>query len=315
MCCGNQTRAGFVVLAGRPNVGKSTLLNVLLGEKIAIVSAHPQTTRNRILGVKTVGAAQMVIVDTPGIHRARNRLNRFMVREALAAVEGVDCVVLVAEVVRSIHGRGDGGTAGGPHLHEDDRYALQQVQKIAPEVPVIVAVNKIDLLRDRRALLPLMAHWQQAGFLRIVPISALANDGIDRLTDEILATLPRGPHLYPEDMITDRAERFLAAELIREQVFRQSREEVPYSTAVEIDRFDERPDRGDVCIAATIYVERTGQLAIVIGHHGRRIKEVGTQARMAIAQHLGCTVHLKLTVRVAPDWTHAPEGRQRFGYE
>jgi GTPase len=303
-----QGRAGFVAIVGRPNVGKSTLLNRVLGEKLAIVSHHPQTTRNRILGIHTVGADQIVFLDTPGIHRRRANLNRFMVQEALDSLQGADCIVIVTEVAAAA----DPGAAA---LDPADRYVLEQIRLHGAGATVVVAINKIDRLRDRGVLLPLMAAWAEGGFERLLPISALDGTGVPALLDEVLALLPRGSHHFPADMFTDRAERFLAAELVREQVFLCCRQEVPYSTAVEVVRFDERPERGDVCIEALIHVERDSQRAILVGKRGATVKKIGMAARQEIAQLLGCTVHLKLTVHLEQDWSHSPQSRRRLGYE
>jgi len=312
------TQAGFVAIVGRPNVGKSTLLNALIGTKIAIVSPRPQTTRNRILGVRTTGAVQAVYLDTPGIHRDRKNLNRFMVQEALASVDGVDCVLLVTEVdPRLLERAADGHPPG---LHPDDAYVLQQVRSHlrapkAAEQALVIVVNKVDLVRDRGRILPLLASWSDAGFDRIVPISAKNGVGVDRLVTEIHAALPTGPHLYPTETLTDRAERFIAEELIREQVFARCRQELPYAAAVVVERFTERAEAGDVVIEAVIHVERDGQKAILIGKRGSMIKAIGTAAREEIGRLLGCTVHLTLSVHVQEDWTRSPAARRRFGYE
>jgi GTP-binding protein Era len=314
-------RSGFAAIVGRPNVGKSTLLNRILGEKLAIVSPRPQTTRNRILGIHTVGADQIVLVDTPGIHRERANLNRFMVQEALESLASVDAVLLVTEVK---HGRAE--------LDAADAYVLEQIGVHEPHAPIIVAINKIDRLTGpaRQLLLPLMALWRDRGFERIVPICALDGDGVDALIAEVLSLLPRGAHQFPAELLTDRPERFLAGELVREQVFLHCRQEVPYSTAVEVISFEERAGRGDsrlhrgapegreqaqILIEALIHVERASQRAILVGKHGATIKMIGTAARQAIGRLLGCTVHLKLTVHVERDWTHSPQGRRRLGYE
>jgi GTP-binding protein Era len=300
-------RSGFAAIVGRPNVGKSTLLNRILGEKLAIVSPRPQTTRNRILGIHTIGADQIVLVDTPGIHRDRANLNRFMVQEALESLAGVDAVLLLTEVAR-------GGRA---ELDAADEYVLEQIGVHEPRAPIVVVINKIDHLAgpQRQQLLPLMALWRDRGFERIVPICALDGDGVDVLLAETIALLPRGAHQFPAELLTDRPERFLAAELVREQVFLHCRQEVPYSTAVEVIGFEERSDRGDVVIEALIHVERASQRAILVGKRGATIKMIGTAARQAIGRLLGCTVHLKLTVHVERDWTHSPQGRRRLGYE
>ena len=305
----NNGRVGFAAIVGRPNVGKSTLLNLVLGEKIAIVSNRPQTTRNRIMGARTWGLDQLVMVDTPGIHRSRANLNQFMVREALQSISGVDCIVLVTEV--------DPRRADSDRLtlHPDDIYVLEQIEIQQVNAPLLVAINKIDKIHDRRLLLPLMDAWRQRGFETLVPISALRDEGVDALLDEVKGRLPRGPLLYAEDMLTDRAERFLAAELIREQVFSRCRQEVPYSAAIEVERFEERPTRGDIMIEALIHVERDSQKAIVVGKQGAMIKAIGTAAREAIAQLVGCPVPLKLTVHVEREWTRSPAGRRKLGYD
>jgi GTPase len=306
---------GTAAIVGRPNVGKSTLLNRLLGQKLAIVSHLPQTTRNRILGVRTWDGNQLALLDTPGIHDTRARrgdINRFMVQEALDSLGGVDCVVLMTEVGLLARSKPDEVKA---ELHPEDAYVLEQVEKHRGGAPIVVALNKIDKLADRRALLPLMAGWSQRGPSAMVPISAQTGDGVDALLGEVLEHLPCGPLLYPEDMLTDRPERFLCAELIREQVFLCFRQEVPYSTAVEVVAFEERAEQKDVRIEAVIFVERESQKAILIGKGGSAIKKIGTAARGEIAQLLDCPAHLQLTVRVADEWTRKPASRRRFGYE
>jgi GTP-binding protein Era len=314
-----QGAVGVAAIVGRPNVGKSTLLNALLGQKIAIVSPRPQTTRNRILGVRTWDGNQLVLVDTPGIHRRRANLNRFMVREAIESLHGVDCVLLLTEIAPP---RGEGGPEA---LDPEDAYVLEQVQEqlarpdagAARELAgrVIVVLNKLDRLRDRRPLLPLMAGWRDRGFEALVPISALTGEGIPALLEEIVLRLPRGPQLYPDDMLTDRSERFLCGELIREQVFQRAGQEVPYSVAVEIERFEERPERGDVMIEAIIHAERESQKAILVGKGGQQIKAIGTAARNEISRLLACKVHLRLTVHVERNWTHSPGARRKLGYD
>lgn len=310
---------GAAAIVGRPNVGKSTLLNTLLGQKVAIVSPRPQTTRNRILGVRTWERNQLVLLDTPGIHRRRANLNRFMVREALESLHGVDCVLLLTEVAAP---RGEGAPEA---LDPEDEYVLAQVreQLARPDDAqtrelagrVIVVLNKIDLLRDRRPLLPLMAGWRDRGFETLVPISAQTGEGIPALLEEVLRRLPRGPLLYPEETLTDRSERFLVEELIREQVFQRAGQEVPYSVAVEVERFEDRRERGDVLIEALIHTERDSQKAILVGKGGQQVKAIGTAARAEIARLLGCTVHLKLTVHVERNWTRSPGGRRKLGYD
>ena len=315
MAAETKTKAGFAALVGRPNVGKSTLLNALLGQKIAIVSHRPQTTRNRILGVRTEGERQVVLLDTPGIHRRRDHINRFLVREAFESLEGTNAIVLVTEVDAKRLRAPEGKDLPRVELHPEDEYVLEQVRERSGTTPLILVINKIDLLDNRELLLPLMERWSQRGFDKIVPISARAGDGVDTVFNEMAELMPESAMLYPEEMLTDRAERFLVAELIREQVFRQCREEIPYATAVEVERFEERRERGDVHIDAAIYVERDTQKGIVVGARGARIKEIGSLAREEISQLLGCPAHVKLTVRVSRDWTRSVAERRRFGYE
>lgn len=311
-----KTRAGFIAIVGRPNVGKSTLLNTILGQKISIVSAKPQTTRNRIIGVKTLGHDQLIFIDTPGVNRKIKQLGEFMRHEAIDSVSDVCAMLFVTDLdnVR-VDETEETPTAT---LAEPDEFVLSQVRRAGDNVPLIVAINKIDLLKDRRKLLPIIDTWQKHALARpqcIIPISALQGDGIDGLLTELKTHLPDGPHLYPEDMITDRAERFIAAEMIREQVFKQCFEEIPYSTAVEIARFEERKQEVDVVIHARIYIERESQKPIVIGKNASRIKAIGTAARLEIAELLGVPVHLKLEVRVDSQWTRSHAALHRFGYK
>lgn len=310
-----ETKAGFIALVGRPNVGKSTLLNAILGQKLAIVSHRPQTTRNRILGVKTTDDTQMVMLDTPGIHQRRSNINQYMVREAFEAIEGVDCALLVTEVDPKSLKEPAGDELPQIDVHPNDRYVLNELKERQPNLPLIVVINKIDKLKDRRLVLPLMDRWRQDGFERILPISAKAEDGIELIISEIQSILPQGPFFYPEDMLTDRAERFLAAEVIREQVFLQCHEEIPYSTAVEIDSFEERSAKKDIAIEATIFIEKETQKGILVGAKGSRIKAIGIDAREALSKLMGCPVHIRLTVRVSRDWTKSMSERRRFGYE
>jgi len=313
-------RAGFVGLIGRPNVGKSTLLNRILGQKIAIATPRPQTTRNRIIGVANRPGAQLVLVDTPGLHRpsgrGRTRLNKFMQGETLQALEEVDALVLLVEAPEPAEVK---ALAGGKfRIDAGHQFVLEEVRRVGK--PCILAVNKVDTLRDKGLLLPLLDGWGQAhDFAAIVPISALKGDNVDRLEAEMLKLLPEGEALYPEEMITDRAERWLGAELVREQVFLLTRQEVPYSVAVSVDEWHERPQQGkretDVMVAATIHVEKEAQKKIVVGEGGRMIREIGSRARHEIGKLLGCPVHLKLFVRVDAGWTGDPASLRELGYE
>jgi GTP-binding protein Era len=313
-------RAGFIGLIGRPNVGKSTLLNQILGQKIAIATPRPQTTRNRILGVKNLADAQLILVDTPGLHRpsgkGRTRLNKFMVGEALQALEEVDALVLIVEAPEPAEAKALASKAF--KLDAAHEFILGEIRRV--EKPAVLAVNKVDTLRDKGLLLPFLDAWYKAFEWRsVVPISALAGDGIDRLQAEMVKLLPEGEPLYPEEMITDRAERWLGAEFIREQVFLLTKQEVPYSVAVSVDEWNERPAQGkrpaDVMVAATIHVEKEAQKKIVVGEGGRMIREIGSRARHEIGKLLGCTVHLKLFVRVDEGWTGDPMHLRDLGYE
>jgi len=292
-------RSGFVSLIGRPNVGKSTLLNLLLGQKIAIISPKPQTTRNRILGIKNLPAGQIIFLDTPGIHRSGNLLNQSMVRTALATLQEVDVVCLLIEA----HSPG----------HEENDWILENLQKVRK--PVFLAINKIDLI-PKENLLPIIERFsQKRAFEQILPISAVLGDGVDILLRELLKVLPEGPRLFPEDMVTDLPERFLAAELIREKVFHLTREEIPYATAVAIEEFKEREEKNLVVIRATIQVERETQKGILIGEKGRRLKEIGRLAREEMEALLGVRVFLELWVKVEKNWRDDPLALRRLGFQ
>jgi GTP-binding protein Era len=311
-------RAGFVALIGRPNVGKSTLLNQILGQKIAIATSRPQTTRNRILGVKNYPKvpAQLVMVDTPGLHRpsgrGRTRLNQFMVGEALAALEEVDALVALVECPSPAE------LKAGFKLDAGNQFVLDELKRV--NKPALLAINKIDLLRDKRLMLPMLEAFTKAySWASVVPISAKTADGVKALEEEIVKLLPESDPLYPEEMITDRAERWLGAELVREQVFILTKQEIPYSVAVTIDEWEERPQQGkrpaDVMVSATVHVEKEAQKKIVVGEGGRMVREIGTRARQEISNLLGCPVHLKLFVRVDAGWTENANALKDLGYE
>ncbi len=291
-------KSGFISLIDRPNVGKSTLLNLLLGEKIAIISDKPQTTRNRILAIKNLPAGQIIFLDTPGIHRARSRLNQSMVKVALATYNEVDGVCFMIE-------------ADHPNDEEND-FVLETLNKV--ERPVFLVINKIDLI-PKSELLPIMERYSRLRpFLQIIPISALRGDGAEVLLGELLKILPDGPRLFPEDMITDLPERFLVAELIREKVFRLTREEIPYATAVIVEDFKEREEKNLIVIQATIHVERESQKGILIGEKGKMLKEIGRLAREEIEALLGAKVFLELWVKVEKNWREDPRALRRLGY-
>ena len=303
-------RAGFCAIVGMPNVGKSTLVNRMLGMHVAAVSAKPQTTRNRILAVRHLAAqgdhpqAQIAFVDTPGIQQGPGALRRFMRDEAHAAAADCDVVLMVVDSTDS-RGRNPG------RLDAEDAKGLADAVR---RHPVIIALNKVDRV-GKPDLLPLMESWQAfRPDAEIVPISAATGDGVEHLERVIAARLPIGPALFPDDMVTDRADRFLALEIIREQLYHQLGREVPYACAVRIEEWNERAQRKDIAISAMIIVERDSQKPIVVGRGGARIKELGIAAREALTEFLGCKVHLSLFVKVMPDWSQGTERLQELGY-
>jgi GTP-binding protein Era len=280
-------KSGFVSLVGRPNAGKSTLLNRFAGQKLAIVSDKPQTTRHRIVGVRNSPAGQIVFIDTPGIHKPMHRMNRRMVETATDTLREVDVVVLVVDV-SARPGTGD-------------KFVLDLVQRAGR--PAVLALNKVDCIR-KPALLPVIESYaRSAGFAAIVPVSAATGDGVDRLEEEILAALPESEPLYPDDYLTDQTERTLAAELIREKVLHHTRDELPYTTGVVIEQFEEPEQEGGLTrIHASILVEGESQKPIVVGRGGEMIKRIGTEARKDLEEMLGGKVFLDLHVKVREDW-------------
>jgi GTPase len=305
------SRAGTCAILGLPNAGKSTLLNRFLGMRLCAVSSRPQTTRNRVLGVRNAVVdgepAQLIFLDTPGAQRGENALRRYMREQTLAAAGECDVALLLLDAA-------DPQQRSPAGLPEHESRAIDEILA-AVRAPLILALNKVDRL-PKPALLPMLEAWAAGDrFQELVPISALAGDGLDRLERAVAQRLPEGPALYPEDMVTDRAERFLAAELVREQLFRQLGEELPYATAVVVEDWSERPERGDVVVNATIFVERDSQKGIVVGKGGQRIKAIGAAGRKAIADLLGCPVHLVLHVKVAPNWSRDGGGLRHMGYE
>jgi len=293
----NSFTSGFVSIVGRPNVGKSTLLNRIIGEKIVITSDKPQTTRNRIQGIHNIPDGQIVFIDTPGIHAGRSRLNKSMVDAALSAISGVDLLLLVVDAT------------GQP----DEKLVRDVLEGV--RTPVILAINKVDLLADKGILLEKISAW--AGlhpFREIVPLSAASGDGVEHLVETISGYLPEGPPLFPEDILTDMPEKFICGEMIREKVFRLTRDEIPYSTAVEIESFTERPN-GVVAISAAIILERETQKGIVIGKKGEMLKRIGSQARSDIERLLGTRVFLELFVKVVENWSERTSKLREFGYE
>ena len=293
-------RSGFVAIIGRPNVGKSTLLNQLLGQKVAMVTPKPQTTRSRILGFKTLPHAQIVFIDTPGLHRPRNLINRRMVQAAERAAEEADVLLWVVDAA-------DGIT---PADREIAKHLQSLPGKGAPR-RLAVVLNKIDG-KARNTLLPQLAAVQELlPEHDVIPVSALSGTNIDELVAYLVRILPVGPRYYEEDAFTDQTERMLAQEAVREQVLLQTRDEVPYAVAVTVDKFE---DKGELAvIAATIHVERASQKGIVIGQRGARIKEIGTAARRELERLLGRRVYLELFVRVQEEWTKRESLLKEFG--
>lgn len=309
-------RSGFVAIIGRPNVGKSTLLNRLTGEKLAIVSHKPQTTRNRILGIVTRPDSQIAFLDTPGVHKAKGELNRRMVDIALGAIADVDAVLFLIEAAA----RADNTVEIG----EGNRLILDKL-KLSGK-PTVLGINKIDVVPRKPMLLPIIeAYRQQYPFAEIFPVSATTGEGVAELEQAMVRLLPEGPDLFPAEMVTDQAERFVVAELIREQILHHCREEIPYSTAVMVDHFDEserEPERpvapgqigGLVRLDATIFVERDSQKAIVIGKGGKMLKTIGAAARAQIQRFLGAHVYLSLIVKVEKRWSDRHDALRKLGY-
>ncbi|HWC03187.1 MAG TPA: GTPase Era [Methylomirabilota bacterium] len=293
-------RAGFASLIGRPNVGKSTLLNRLLGQKLAIVSPKPQTTRNRIRGIRTRPEGQVIYVDTPGLHSSHGKLGRFLASTVAQALEEVDVVILVADAAAPVESAAEGVF-----------HALEPVT-----APVVLALNKVDLVADKARLLPrLQAYADRYPFRALVPISALDGTGVDRLEAETLKLLPEGPALYPADTVTDQPETFFVAETIREKLFLAMRQEVPYACAVRVEELVERGPDAPLYIRAEIFVERPSQKAIVIGEGGSMVKRVGQAARRELEAFFGVRVFLDLRVRVRPDWRQDDRALRELGYQ
>lgn len=292
-------KSGFVAILGRPNVGKSTLLNRILGQKIAITSNKPQTTRNRILGIHNLPDGQILFLDTPGIHKAKGVFNKYMVDQALSCCRDVEAILLLVEATD----RPGGG----------DEYVLKLIEQ--SRAPILLVINKCDLV-PRPELLPLIQSWaERFPFREIVPVSAAKGEGVDDLVETIGALLPEGPRYYSEEMITDQPERFIVAEMIREQVFRRTRQEVPYGVGVQVENFEEKPDKGLVVINAVIQVERAAHKSIILGKRGAMIKTIGQAARREIERMLGTRIFLELFVRVEPNWTSSSRGLREMGYE
>jgi len=297
---GREYRSGFAAIIGRPNVGKSTLMNSLVGTKISIISDKPQTTRNRIQCVLSRPDYQVVFIDTPGLHRPRNKLGEYMVRVARSALEEVDVIVFIVD----IH---DGIGGGDRHIAEE----LRQVK-----TPIILVANKIDMVQnieeaERRA----RDFWEQAEFDEMIVVSAINRTNLDKLESIIVSYLPVGPKYYPEDMVTDQPERFIVAELIREKALELLKEEVPHGIGVEIISFKERTDKNIIDISATIYCEKKSHRGIIIGKGGNMLREIGSRARADIERLLGTQVFLDLLVKVRQNWRDNLIDLRNLGYE
>ncbi|WP_054950019.1 GTPase Era [Numidum massiliense] len=295
----DKTRSGFVALIGRPNVGKSTLMNAIIGQKVAIMSNKPQTTRNRIQGVYTDDTGQIIFLDTPGIHKPKSRLGDYMVKTALTTLKEVDLICWVVDAEQPFG-------AGDAYIID----ALKQV-----DTPVFLLVNKIDRTRPD-ALLPFIDRYRHAlSFAEVIPISALQETNLRTVVEQIYARLPEGPKYYPEEMVTDHPEQFIVAELIREKILFKTHEEIPHSIAVVIEDMERRDDRrGTVYVRATVFTERPSQKGIIIGKQGQMLKDVGREARQDVERLLGSPVYLDLWVKVKQNWRNEARVLQQLGF-
>ena len=296
------TKSAFVAIVGKPNVGKSSLLNRLLGEKIAIVSAKPQTTRSKIMGVMnagTHGETQLVFTDTPGMHKPKNKLGDYMVKTIVDSIGDVDMCLMVVE---------ESGK-----LHEAELELIEKFRKL--EMPAVLAINKIDRLSDKKLLLERIAQFSELyDFAGIIPISAQEGEGVEQLIEKLCEMAEERPHFFDDDTLTDQPERVIAAEIIREKMLRLLSDEVPHGTAVEIEKMRERPDGGIMDIEATIYCEKESHKGIIIGKGGAMLKKIGSYARTDLEKFLETRINLKLWVKVTPDWRNKAGGLRRFGY-
>jgi GTPase len=289
---------GFVAIVGRPNVGKSTLLNQLLGQKVSITSRKPQTTRHRIMGIDTVDNYQIIYVDTPGLHIEEKRaINRLMNRAASSSIGDVELIIFVIE---------------GTHWNDDDEMVLNKLKSV--NIPVLLAINKIDNVTDKSILLPHIAQLsQKMNFIDVVPICAETGDGVNTIANIVKKYIPKGQHHFPEEYITDRSQRFMASEIIREKLMRFLGEELPYSVTVEIEQFV-RNERGGLNINGLILVEREGQKKMVIGNQGQKIKQIGIEARRDMQDLFESKVHLELWVKVKAGWADDERALRSLGY-
>ena len=290
-------KSGFIGIIGRPNAGKSTLFNAIVGDKISIITDKPQTTRNKITGIKNLPDAQLIFLDTPGMHKPKTPLNRAMVQTTRETIASVDVLLMLIEANSDVQ----------PH----DLFLIESLATI--KAPVFLVINKIDLI-EKKFLLPLIDKFRTLyDYREIFPVSALKGDGIEDLLNAVKEILPEGQQYYPADMITDATERFIAAEFIREKITLLTKQEIPYATAVEIELFKEDEEKNLIRISAAINVEKESQKAIMIGKKGAMLKNIGTQARMDMEKIFGARVFLELFVRVKEDWTSSDKMLQEFG--
>ncbi|WP_025028201.1 GTPase Era [Caldalkalibacillus mannanilyticus] len=291
-------RSGFVSILGRPNVGKSTLMNQIIGQKIAIMSDKPQTTRNKIQGVYTTEEGQIIFIDTPGIHKPKTKLGDYMVKAATSTFKEVDLILFLVDVA-------DGYGAG-------DQFIIDQLAQV--KTPIFLILNKIDQIHPDK-LLPIIQQYSELlSFAEIIPISALQGNNVNTLLEQILNRLPEGPQYYPTDQITDHPERFVVAELIREKILELTREEIPHSIAVEIEQMKARENSETIYVSAVIYTERDSQKSIIIGKNGVLLKEIGKKARYDIESILGSKIYLELWVKVKKDWRNKMVQLRNFGF-
>lgn len=294
-----ETRSAFIAIVGRPNVGKSSLLNAMVGEKVAIVSDKPQTTRNRIVGILTRGETQLVFIDTPGMHKPRTKLSEFMVRQVRRSVTDVDAAVLVTEPEKEVT--------------KAERELLDNIKAMG--IPAVLVINKIDTLKRREDMLEKMqALSAEYEFEAVVPLSALTGDGVDILLAELSQLAEEGPHFFDDDDFTDQPERVIAGEIIREKILNNMREEIPHGTAVSVESMKEREDKDIIDIDAVIYCERDSHKGMLIGKQGSMLKTIGSQAREEIEAFLDAKVNLKLWVKVKEDWRNKEGLIKQFGF-
>lgn len=291
-------KSGFISIIGRPNVGKSTFLNTVVGQKIAIMSDKPQTTRNKVQGVVTTDDSQLIFIDTPGIHKPKHKLGDFMMKVARNTLKEVDVILFMVNANEPLGG--------------GDRFILEMLERT--ETPVFLAINKIDLVHPDDLLEIITTYTKLYQFAEIVPLSALNGNNVDRLLETIKTYLPEGPQYYPDDQVTDHPERFIIAELIREKVLHLTREEIPHSVAIVIEKIERDETKDLVNVMATIVVDRDSQKGIVIGKRGALLKEIGTKARKDIEMLLGSKVFLELWVKVQRDWRNKPGQLKEFGF-